>query len=226
MSKIFEFINKNVFACLGVRVNRVHESPVFLFHQDAVRFLYFARRFNEVRHLEGDIVECGVSRGKSLLMLSYLANSCEKDRYVWGYDTFEGLPPPSREDDIDRLVEGQFAAVKQVVHDMLLRSDIGEEYVRDRILLVEGLVQETLPRHKGGPIALLHLDVDLYEGYLSSLQILYDSVVPGGVIMFDEYANVKEEWPGAKRAIDEFFEGEIEKIKYDSVAKKYYFVKP
>ena len=50
---------------------------------------------------------------------------------------------------------------------------------------------------------MLHLDCDLYESYKISLTNLYDKVVAGGIIMFDEYDD--QRWPGARRAIDEFF---------------------
>jgi hypothetical protein len=39
---------------------------------------------------------------------------------------------------------------------------------------------------------------------------LYDRVVPGGFILFDEYDRV-DEWPGARQAVDEFFADKVEK---------------
>jgi hypothetical protein len=55
----------------------------------------------------------------------------------------------------------------------------------------------------------VHLDCDIYESYKTCLDSLYDQVVPGGVILFDEYACPV--WPGATRAVDEFFSDKPEK---------------
>jgi hypothetical protein len=70
------------------------------------------------------------------------------------------------------------------------------------VRLVKDFFDKTLSSYEGR-IALLHLDGDLYESYKVSLEALYDKVVSGGIIMFDEYADPR--WLGARKAIDEFF---------------------
>src|ERR1017187_6372620 len=52
-------------------------------------------------------------------------------------------------------------------------------------------------------IALLNLDVDLYEPTKAALESLYPLVVSGGIVLFDDYG--WEQWPGASRAVDEYF---------------------
>ena len=49
----------------------------------------------------------------------------------------------------------------------------------------------------------IHLDVDIYSSYIECLDELYAKLVPGGVVVFDDYGSSK--WPGAKKAVDEFF---------------------
>jgi hypothetical protein len=68
---------------------------------------------------------------------------------------------------------------------------------------VVGWFDQTLPgfksnRIKNGPIALLHVDCDLYSSTVTILNNLKDNIVPGTVIIFDEYMN----YPGWQR--DEF----------------------
>jgi hypothetical protein len=76
----------------------------------------------------------------------------------------------------------------------------------------------------GGSIALLHLDCDLYESYKLALETFYDKVQPDGVIMFDEYAD--ERWPGARKAIDEFFVHKPEAVQAHAKCDwKYYATK-
>ena len=53
-------------------------------------------------------------------------------------------------------------------------------------------------------IAILHIDSDLYESYLTCLNNLYENIIDGGIIIFDEYYSHK--YPGARVAVNEFFE--------------------
>jgi len=71
----------------------------------------------------------------------------------------------------------------------------------------------------------LHIDVDLYQSYIDILENLYDLVSIGGVICFDEFLDQQEKWPGAVRAIQEFFVGKGQEFTRDAFAKKYYIVK-
>ena len=78
---------------------------------------------------------------------------------------------------------------------------------KKRLELVVGDVTETVPKyveeHPGLRISLLHLDVDLYEPTLVGLKHLYPLVVPGGVVILDEYGH--EKFAGESAAFDEYF---------------------
>lgn len=71
------------------------------------------------------------------------------------------------------------------------------------IVLRKGLFSDTLPGFQGGPIALLHIDADLYESYKTCLEVFWDRMAVSGVVVFDEYHRPNR-WPGAKAAVDEF----------------------
>ncbi|MAG12554.1 hypothetical protein CL630_01950 [bacterium] len=70
------------------------------------------------------------------------------------------------------------------------------------VKVVKGFVQDTLPDNEIGDIAVLRLDMDLYEPTKCALEILYDNVVEGGIIVFDDYG-VKG-FRGATWALHEF----------------------
>lgn len=98
-----------------------------------------------------------------------------------------------------------------------------EEVIRDRVRLVKGFFDQTLPLYHGR-VALLHLDCDLYESYRVALLNLYQKVVPGGVIMFDE--NGDNRWPGATKAIDEFLCNKPEQVEPHAKCHwKYFLIK-
>ena len=86
--------------------------------------------------------------------------------------------------------------------------------------LVKGDIRETIPAFiQNNPslkIALLHIDVDVYEPTKIILENLWSKVVPGGVLMLDDYGTVE----GETKAVDEFFEGKNVKIH----KPKYYHI--
>ena len=50
-------------------------------------------------------------------------------------------------------------------------------------------------------VALLHIDVDVYEPTRAVLESLWSRIVRGGIVMLDDYGTVA----GESRAVDEFF---------------------
>lgn len=188
------------------------------------RYLYFLDMLNKVRHVEGDIVECGVSIGHGALLFQLISDYLGVERTYYGFDSFEGLPMPSEKDGSTPIKgKGYWANPSATVLKVLRDGRLPEDVIQQRVRLVKGWFDETVSRYEG-KIALLHLDCDLHDSYKTCLETLYDKVAPGGVIMFDEYAD--ERWTGARKAIDEFFAGKPEIIQpHDKCNWKYYTVK-
>ncbi len=195
--------------------------------RNVARLLYFERLLGTVAHVSGDIVECGVGRGDSLLMLALLVCAEGKGRTIWAFDSFEGLPEPGVHDlSPRRLRKGELACSIGAVRRLLLDSGLSHRFFDSNMTLVKGYFQETLVTYSGGPIALLHLDVDLYDSYVCALRHLQPRTAPGGVTAFDEYKNTFERLhcPGAQKAIDEHFGEAASRIQRDPLLGKYYFV--
>lgn len=196
---------------------------------EAARFLFFKRLLDLVNDVEGDVVECGVGRGRSLLLLALLCREEEKGRQIWGFDSFEGFPEPSEEDRSPRNPKkGGYRADIAGVRALFEEAQLDDLYMRSKVTLVKGFFNESLHKYAGQGIALLHIDADLYQSYRDSLDILYEQVQPGGVIVFDEYMDgiTHMNYPGAKKAIDEFFADEPFDLRRDKHYGKYYIIKP
>lgn len=185
------------------------------------RYLYFLDQLEKVKSIDGDIVECGVSIGHGALLFLLMSEYLGVERTYYGFDSFMGFPDPVHEDGVTPIKgKGFWASPTDTVLRVLKDGRIPDHTIRERVRLVKGLFGETLPAYRG-KIALLHLDCDLYESYRVSLGILYDKVAKGGIIMFDEYSD--QRWPGARKAIDEFFAGKPEKpIPHQKCTWKYY----
>ena len=162
--------------------------------------------FQKVRDLPGDIVECGVYKGSSLLTFArFLETFCPGDRtrQVLGFDHFRGLADRSEKDGLDARVGNTAEGWNP--------SDF-----RDTLFgLVDGDVCQTAKQyvadHSGMRISLLHLDMDLYAPTRAALEAFWPRILTGGVVLFDEYAI--REWPGETEAVEEFFKGAVPRIE-------------
>jgi hypothetical protein len=189
--------------------------PVYTKRISLVRFLAHFKLFEMVQNMPGNIVELGVSRGVSFFTWHKLLEifcPCDTSRKVVGFDSFEGLTDFSDKDGgmsaVNDKGQGGWSAgsVEQELLALNALHNGDNILARERCILVKGRIQESLQgfleRTPGMRIALLHLDMDLYEPTKYALDHLWDLVLPGGVVVFDEYA--LPPWGGEVTAWEEF----------------------
>lgn len=189
-------------------------------------FEYVTKVYDFVQKVDGDIVECGVGKGRTFLFFSYFASHDSRMRTVWGFDSFEGFPEPSVEDTSSRKPKaGEWAGTStEDIRGILLAAGIGAKFIDASVRLVKGFFPDTFSKYSDNPIALLHVDVDLYQSTKDVLERFEKRVVSGGVVMFDEYNDPA--WPGATQAIKEYFGGRVQNFTHDPRSQRYYYVKP
>jgi hypothetical protein len=179
-------------------------------------FTTLAHAVDQTANMRGAIIECGVFRGSTLLGMAHrLAVHGVADATLIGCDSFQGFPTPSQEDALhdghfhERTQEGVF---KETSCETLTEKIAALGYSQN-IRLLKGFFCDTLPLLSKTKFRLAHLDCDLYQSYLTSLEFLYPRLLPGGYIVFDEYDFSESVYPGAKRAIDEFFRDKPETLQ-------------
>ncbi len=190
--------------------------PIYARRVHLKRFLAHYELFQKVIDLPGDIVELGVFHGVSLMSwANFLEIRCmgDRQRKVWGFDSFGGLDELSQEDGKPAPSVGKVAG-GYVGDETMLREAIqifdGDRFIphKPRVELVKGDICETVPQwvidNPGVRISLLHFDCDLYRPTKVALEALWPLVVSGGVVAFDEYGIPP--WEGESKAVDEFFE--------------------
>ena len=163
--------------------------------------------YKKIINLPGSIVECGVFKGVSLVRWMTFRHTLEtaESRKVIGFDAFGDFPTKG-------LVRGDDLSFAATHDDESGGAGISKEMLADSLSqkgftnfeLVKGDVTNSLPEyfkaHDYERISLLHLDMDVYEPTKLALNLLIDRVVPGGLIVVDDYGTVS----GATDAIDEF----------------------
>lgn len=185
---------------------------------ERVEALLDAVAYVTTRNIPGAFVECGVWRGGSVMaMLLKLQAVRAEPRDVYLYDTFEGMTAPTDADTsrYDPPAQETWQQAQQkgdrAWHSLFGPESFSEASVRDnlvatgypaaRLHLVKGDVMQTLPATIPEQIALLRLDTDWYESTHHELVHLWPRVVPGGVVIFDDYGH----WDGCRKAVDEYF---------------------
>jgi hypothetical protein len=114
------------------------------------------------------------------------------------FDSFQGFPEGEADAVFDKPVKGlRFADTEADVRDNI-NQIVGH---CGNLELIRGFVEDTLPRFEPRPLCLLRLDTDFYNSTRVELQLLYDYLVPCGVLVIDDYGM----YEGARRATDEFF---------------------
>ena len=185
----------------------------------------------EKNKINGCFIECGVARGGCSAIMAMVASKYKNNRKVWLFDSFEGLPKPSSENEFDSnkdttegdkhssyVQEGYCLGTYEEV-DKLMFSKLKLD--RENIFMVKGWFQETLPKYKDkiGKISFLRIDADWYKSTKYCLEKLYDNVVIGGYIYIDDY----ESCIGSKKATDEFLEKKLKaKLNFDNRGGVYF----
>lgn len=164
-------------------------------------------------NIDGDIVECGVFKGGSMLALAKtLVQMGHLGKHLYLFDTFEGMTEPTDKDiaydgeqatavydDQQRPGGGSLWAYSPIEEVQKIMYSSG--YDRARIHFIKGRVEETIPKGAPDIISLLRLDTDWYESTRHELIHLFPRLVKGGVIIIDDYGH----WRGSRQATDEYF---------------------
>tara|TARA_Y100000590_G_C15509278_1_gene934765 strand:- start:177 stop:893 length:717 start_codon:yes stop_codon:yes gene_type:complete len=171
-------------------VSRIHKN------------FYLCKYFASIKSVEGDILECGVYKGFSSLLLRTLEKKLcisNKNNFFL-VDSFEGLSEILEEDkpenkNIYQSKKGDLKANIDNVETLFKNFD--------NVHILKGWIPEIFDilddynRYK-----FIHIDLDLYQPTYDTLNYIYDKVVRGGMIITDDYQTPL--FPGNKKAWEKF----------------------
>jgi len=129
----------------------------------------------------GLVLEFGTATGRTLNQFAHWL----PHNTIHGFDSWQGLP-----EKFNDLPAGHFAQeLPEVLPNCrLIQGWFGARPAQDQSSIPEFTAQTFANEHKG-PIALLHLDADLYSSTKTVLDVFAKQIVPGTVILFNEYWN-------------------------------------
>jgi O-methyltransferase len=157
--------------------------------------------FKNTLKIQGNVVECGTFHGLSAFQISKIMVENDAKRIFHIFDSFEGLSKIEEEDTSgavsisDQELRSQFAYGEQMVRDNLSEFDFIEYY--------KGWIPVRFSEVKNESFSFVHIDVDLYQPIKDCIEFFYPKLNKGGIMLFDDYGFTVQ-FPGAKKAVDEF----------------------
>jgi len=171
-------------------------------------------------NVKGAVIECGVASGGNFasMMCGILEVEPKTKRTFYGFDSFKGIQLAGQKD----TVQAGIGEIKHNVNvdpsELLVSSGISVHTKQDligslkswglsefcKVELIEGWIQNTLTQelvNEIGKIAILRLDMDVYHPTMYALEMLYDSLSIGGIVIIDDWNLI-----GVQRAVEEFWE--------------------
>ncbi|GHV27870.1 hypothetical protein AGMMS4952_10290 [Spirochaetia bacterium] len=154
---------------------KINAPAAMQFGNDWFGHLSFAvRKYQEESSIkDGLFLEFGVFQGSSLNHMSNIL----AEKTFYGFDSFEGLP-----DDW----HGRESTCQKGTFDLQGKMPT----VNSNVVLIKGWFENTLPKFlddHNGPVALVHVDSDIYDSAKTVLGCLANRIERGTLIIFDEY---------------------------------------
>lgn len=147
----------------------------------------------------GDVVEFGCYAGTTSLFISRVLSMQKTTREFHVYDSFEGLPEKRAEDQSragDQFAPGELRATKKQFVLNFKKAGLPLPHIH------KGWFGDLVSNDIPSTISLAFLDGDYYESVMSPLKLIWPRLVPGAVVIVDDYVN--EALPGAAKAVDEW----------------------
>lgn len=150
-------------------------------------------------NIPGDIAECGVYTGESSYLM--LKANEHREKKLYGFDSFEGLSEPEENDKISNEYTFKWKKNDLRVSETIARANLKE--FEGRFKLYKGWIPERFNEVERNSFSMVHIDVDLFQPTLDSVEFFWKRLNVGGVMICDDYGF--ETCPGARKAMDEFF---------------------
>lgn len=191
------------------------------------RHLALFEIYKNTLNLPGSVAEFGLYHGSTFFFLARLIeifHASEHEvhhsasRHLYGFESFEGFAEILPEDKAGINIGPK--EVGGLKADSAVFFDTFETFKRDcrvaeRLHVIKGNICDTfkifLEENAGVRLAFALVDFDLYDPTKAVLDRLHDIMVPGGIIVFDEYGF--PDWPGETRAVDGFVKRHNLKLK-------------
>jgi O-methyltransferase len=172
------FVQDARFLELAARDLELAPAGVTNWHWNLQTVLWAAQ---QARGLPGDFVELGVFRGHTTMFLAEYLDFASWDKRWWLFDTFEGIPDDQVDPGWEKVNKGAYGGT-------FTFEEVRDRFARfGNITVTKGRVPEVFAETCPEAIAFMHIDLNNSTAEVGALDALYDRIVPGGVVVFDDF---------------------------------------
>jgi len=187
-------------------------TPYTMTSPERILALINAVKYLVDNDIPGDIVECGVWKGGSMMAVAMtLLEMGVGDRNLYLFDTYDGMTGPGEQDITheglcaDKLLAATGKSEESAIWaysplEIVKKNMFSIGYDERKIHFIKGRVEDTIPGSALAEISLLRLDTDWYESTHHELTHLYPRLSRGGILIVDDYGH----WQGARKATDQY----------------------
>lgn len=201
-----------------------HENAFYWFSDPSrlLKSLAHWELYKRIQLIPGDVLELGVYKGASLIRFASFRHALEseKSRRILGFDAFGKFPLNQHNLESDK---GFIEKFETAGGEGIIKSDLEKVLAAKgfgNVDLVEGDIFDTLPiflkENPSSRFSLIHFDLDVYAPTKFALELLWDKLVPGGLLVFDDFGAVE----GETVAVEEFLADsnyKLSKLPYYSI---------
>ncbi len=184
--------------------------PLFAGTVNIARFLAIYELAKKVIDLPGHFCELGCWNGTNLVYLAKVVNILKPEgcTELIGFDSFEGLT----DFDADKDAPAEEKGARYCGSVQLLENALKVHQLHEFVQLVKGDIAQTLPefvaRRKDIRFSFIYVDLDLYAPVKTAVEFLYQRLLTGGIMVFDEYNT--EDWPGETSAVHDILGDKVQ----------------
>lgn len=212
VSSLYELMNEFLLPSMPPLSDAQLECLTSLVGITASQAVYILHCLRKTAHLSGAVCEMGVAQGCTSRLIATEIKDSERD--LWLFDSFQGLPKPTAEDELIDDIFGlgsmdAYAGTMSVPRRRVEEKLAECEFPKSRTHIVEGFFDEMTSSRVSLPtnVSFAFIDFDLYKPIKDALAYLRDAVEPGGFVAIHEYDYFST---GPKKAVDEFCEANPE----------------
>lgn len=193
-SKIVSLVKKNKFSNFDILTN----YGLFSGDRNLFKTLKIFELIYQIKNVKGDIIELGIHRGNTSLLIKKILNIYKIKKKLFLLDHFKGLIHYTKKDPkASKKFENKFKSPKKLIEDFLKFFDF-----KNVSFIDQDATKLNGKSFENKKFCLAYFDMDLYEPTLNALKAIDKSIVKGGIIVFDE--GNKKIWAGEKKAIKDF----------------------
>jgi O-methyltransferase len=137
----------------------------------------------QIKHLDGDFVECGVNRGGLSYAMVHYIDFQNTNKLLFLLDTFTGYDSrflTQEEKDLDLI--NKYASYNEDSYEY-----VQSIFSKFKCKVIKGAVPDTLPQCETQKVAYLSIDMNCVEPEIAAFRYFWPKMVKGGIVILDDY---------------------------------------